>query len=123
MHELSQLRIHNQLSPKSKSNVCQATWYIWPEYPMPSIVASALPVTYVFKYCILWLSEAPYLSIIARNCPDHSGDSKGFPSNLSKTNLGNFIDTDTGGNIAGVEPKGKVEGVPGVDDAAFTAPA
>ena len=78
---------------------------------MPSIAALALPATNVFKYCILWLSDALDPSTVARNCPDRSGHSNGFPSNLSYTNLGNFIDTDTGGNNAGVGPRGKVEGV------------
>ena len=113
----------NSSLPKSCSNVCQATWYIWPEYPMPSIAVLALPVTNIFKYCILWLSDAPDPSTVARNCPDHSGHSNGFPSNLFNSNLGKFIDTDAGGSIAGVETKGKLEGGPGVDEVAFTAPA
>ena len=108
--------------PKSCSNVCQATWYIWSEYPMSSIAGLALPVTNVFKYCILWLSDALDPSTVSRKCPDRSGYSNGFPSNLSDTNLGNFIDTDTGGSIAGLGPKGKVDGGPGVDGAAFTVP-
>ena len=90
---------------------------------MPSIAALALPVTNVFRYSILWLSDALDPSTVARNCLDYSGHSNGFPSTLSNTNLGNFKDTDTGGNIAVVEPKGEVEGGPGVDDAAVAAPA
>ena len=81
---------------------------------MPSIAALALPVTNVFNQCILWLSNALDSSNVASNCADHSGHSDGSPSNLSNTNLGNFIDTDTGSIIAGVEPKGKVEGGGGV---------
>ena len=90
---------------------------------MPSIAALPLPVTNDFKYNFLWPSDALDPSTGARKCPDHSGHSNIFPSNLSNTNLGNSIDTDAGGSIAGVEPKVKVEGGPGVDDAAFTAPA
>ena len=90
---------------------------------MPSIAALALPETNTFKYCILWLSDAPDPSTVARNCPDHSGHSNGFPSIFSTTKLGNFIETDTRGSIAGFDSKGELEGDPGVDNAAFKAPA
>ena len=65
------------------------------------------------RQLLLWLCQRPMfsssafydLSTVARNFPDHSGSSNGFPSILANTILGNFIDSDTGAALQVLDPR------------------